>query len=126
MLDVYQHNNLKYLFYLPENFEEGKKYPLVINLHGAGTLGMDIDVLRRNPCTVRIRAHQYKGYVFAVPLCHGRDWNEIMESVIAWLSELRSRPYIDTDRVYLTGVSTYQKYPLLLHILKIFYIMQHS
>ena len=31
MLDVYQHNNLKYLFYLPENFEEGKKYPLVIS-----------------------------------------------------------------------------------------------
>ena len=105
MIDEYQHKNLKYIFYLPENFEEGKKYPLIISLHGAGSRGMDIDILKRNPCTTRIRAHQYKGYIFAAPLCHGRDWNEIMESVIDWVSELRSRPYIDTDRVYLTGVS---------------------
>jgi len=100
-----QFNNLKYIIYLPEDFDKGKKYPLVILLHGAGTRGTDVELLKRNPCTTRIKEHQNRGYVFAAPLCHAHDWNEIMETLIGWVSELRSRPYIDTDRIYLTGVS---------------------
>ena len=100
-----QYNDLGYIISFPEGFDEGKKYPLVILLHGAGTRGRDIELLKRNPCTTRIQAHQYKGFVFAAPICHAHDWNEIMQTVISWVSELRDRPYIDTDRIYLTGVS---------------------
>ena len=105
MIHEEQYNHLRSVISFPEGFDEGKKYPLVILLHGAGTRGFDIEVLKRNPCFTRLRAHQNKGYIFAAPLCTAHNWNEVMESVIGWLSELRERPYIDTDRIYLTGVS---------------------
>ena len=100
-----QHKKIKTLFSLPEGFDESKKYPLVIFLHGAGTRGNNIEALKQNSSFTKIQAHQDRGFVLAAPLCNAHDWFELMETLISWISELRELSYIDTDRVYLTGNS---------------------
>ena len=89
----------------PEGFEETKKYPLVVFLHGAGTRCNDLEILKRNACFTNLRLHQDRGYLLAAPLCQVHDWNEVMETVIAWIDSLRELPYVDVERVYLTGNS---------------------
>lgn len=98
-------NNLKYLVSYPEGFDETKKYPLVVFLHGAGTRCDDLEVLKRNACFTNLRLHQDRGYLLAAPLCSVHDWNEVMSSVMDMVESLRSLPYVDTRRVYLTGNS---------------------
>ena len=100
-----QFKALKTLLSLPEGFDENKKYPLVVFLHGAGTRCNDLEVLKRNACFTNLRLHQDRGFLLAAPLCQVHDWNEVMETVIAWIAELRALPYVDTHRVYLTGNS---------------------
>ena len=77
----------------------------MVFLHGAGTRCNDLEVLKRNACFTNLRLHQDRGFLLAAPLCEVHDWNEVMETVIAWIAELRALPYVDTDRVYLTGNS---------------------
>ena len=105
MIRECNHKDLKAIISLPDNFDENKKYPLVIFLHGAGTRGDDIGTLMRNVAFADIKNHQYKGYILAAPLCNAHDWCQIMQTVINWVSELRELTYVDTDRVYLTGLS---------------------
>ena len=100
-----QHKDVKTLLSLPEGFEENKKYPLVVFLHGAGTRCDDLEVLKRNACFTNLRLHQDRGYLLAAPLCSVHDWCEVMETVISWIAQLRTLPYVDTHRVYLTGNS---------------------
>ena len=100
------YRNFKTLFSIPEGFDENKKYPLVIFLHGAGTRSDNIEYLKKNTCFTNLRLHQdSRGFLLAAPLCHCHDWCEEMNSLIDWVAELRALPYVDTDRVYLTGNS---------------------
>ena len=41
--------DLQYLIRYPQNFDETKKYPVILFLHGAGTRSKDITVLKNNP-----------------------------------------------------------------------------
>ena len=47
-MEVKVFEGLEYLISYPDGFQEDKKYPLVIFLHGAGTRGEEIDRLKRN------------------------------------------------------------------------------
>ena len=40
---------LRYIIKYPKGFECNNKYPVLIFLHGAGTRGNDIEVLKDNP-----------------------------------------------------------------------------
>ena len=97
---------LEYLISYPEGFEEDKKYPLVIILHGAGTRGKPIDALRNNPAVVNLLKRQdARGYILLAPHCKSGDWNEWMNILIRLVETYREIPYIDETRVYLTGNS---------------------
>ena len=46
LLDAYQALNFQgmpYRFLLPENYDPGKKYPLILNLHGRAVLAMTMN-----------------------------------------------------------------------------------
>ena len=65
---------LEYLVSYPEGFQEEKKYPLVIILHGAGTRGKPIDALRNNPAVVNLLKRQdARGYILLAPHCKSGD-----------------------------------------------------
>ena len=40
---------MSYLECCPENFDTDKKYPVILHLHGAGSIGTDIKILYNQP-----------------------------------------------------------------------------
>ncbi len=45
MKEILHHKTLDYVINYPDDYEEGKKFPLLIHLHGAGTRGNDISLV---------------------------------------------------------------------------------
>ena len=96
---------LSYLISYPEGFQEDKKYPLVIFLHGAG-FRKDTERLRKNASVKNfLKRQNARGYVFIAPLCHKGNWYEWMSVLIRLVEAYRELPYIDKTRIHLTGNS---------------------
>lgn len=106
-----------YGLYIPKNFDDQKKYPLVVSLHGAfsnhrlnlkrvfgkgNRLGeTDAEATRYFPAVRDIE------YIVASPLARGTMGYQGIaeEDVYAVLDDVKKRFRIDEDRVYLTGLS---------------------
>lgn len=97
---------LEYLISHPKGFQEDKKYPLVIFLHGAGTRGEEIDCLQNNVSLQNILQRQdARGYILIAPHCKRGDWNEWMTILVHLIETCRETAYIDKTRIHLTGAS---------------------
>lgn len=99
--------NFKYVKYLPKDYDEIKKYPLVFFLHGGGERGDDLDVASRHGYMkyVREEGKEYP-FIFIAPQCpNNKYWGCYIESLIAFLDYICESLPIDMDRVYLTGLS---------------------
>lgn len=117
-----------YAIYIPQNFDESKKYPLVVFLHGAWSnhrLGLrrvfgqgNLPVTDLNkPDNVQresdLEASRYfprlkdTDYIVAAPYARGTAGYQGIpeEDVYEMLDDIKSRFLIDEDRVYLTGLS---------------------
>lgn len=102
-----KHFNFKYVQYLPKDFDPNEKYPLVFFLHGAGERGEDLDVAMRYGFMQHVRESDAEyPFIFVAPQCpDNKYWGCYTESLIAFLEEKIEELPIDTDRVYLTGLS---------------------
>ena len=99
--------NFSYVKYLPVDYDESKKYPLVFFLHGAGERGDDLDVASRHGYMKHVREDgaEYP-FIFIAPQCpNTKYWGCYTESLLAFLDYLCETLPIDPDRVYLTGLS---------------------
>ena len=97
---------LTYLISYPEGFQEDKKYPLVIFLHGAGFRGETTERLRKNSSVNNLLKRQdARGYILIAPLCKRGTWSEWMMPLIHLVETYRGSSYIDETRVHLTGYS---------------------
>lgn len=106
-----------YALYLPKSYEEGKQYPFVVMLHGAGSnhrLALkrvfgksnregetDVEASRYFP------AWKDRDYIVASPLARGTmGYQGIAEQdVIDMIADVKSRFLVDENRMYLTGLS---------------------
>lgn len=93
-----------YLVYLPKDYQE-KEYPVIIYLHGSSHAGNDLNRLKQYGLPRAIDQGQEFDFIVISPQCPaGKLW-----STDNWFEplyeELLSKYRIDTDRVYLTGVS---------------------
>ena len=101
------HYNFQYVKYLPKDYDENKKYPLVFFLHGAGERGDDLDVACRHGFMKHVREEgkEYP-FIFIAPQCpFDKYWGCYTESLLAFLDYICEQLPIDRDRVYLTGLS---------------------
>ena len=115
---------LKYRLIKPVDYKFGKKYPLVLFLHGAGERGDD------NAATLRHAAKdfsnpqtrsKYPAYV-VIPQCPtGKKWSEVdwskdsselpeepsdaMQSIKELIDEMIENAGVDRNRIYITGLS---------------------
>ena len=97
---------LEYLISYPEGFQNDKKYPLVIFLHGAGTRGNEIERLHKNSCVQNLFKRQNeRGYILLAPHCKSGDWNEQMKILVHLVEAFRALSFIDETRIHLTGNS---------------------
>ncbi len=98
-------DGLRYLIRFPDGFDAEKKYPLVIFLHGAGTRGDDIEVLKRN-AFFRITAEMPQfSFVAVAPLCSRNSWWDVFETLEKLVRQTASLPCVDHTRVSLIGNS---------------------
>lgn len=97
---------LKYLISYPKGFQEDKKYPLVIFLHGAGFRGETTERLKDNNCVKNfLKRQDARGYILIAPLCKRGNWYEWMYKLVRLVETYREISYIDETRVHLTGNS---------------------
>jgi predicted peptidase len=121
----YKNEAFKYRLLKPEKIEPGKKYPLVVFLHGAGERGDDNQSqLKYLPeWMARPEARQKFPCFVLAPQCRERKkWTEInwgdrlsaklaneptdqMKAVVAILDETIKKLPVDEKRIYLTGLS---------------------
>lgn len=99
----------KYALFLPEQYgKDNIRLPLILFLHGSGERGVDLEKVKK--LGVPRVAMKQKGFPFIVlaPQCPpGRWWTdiEVTEMVMAMLDEVTEKYLVDTDRIYLTGLS---------------------
>lgn len=97
---------LDYLLFLPEGYEqgEGRKWPLILFLHGAGERGDDINLVAVHGPPKIVGEKKDFPFIVASPQCpKGEVWDPVM--VLSFLDELLETHRIDSGRVYLTGLS---------------------
>jgi len=98
--------NLDYLLFLPQDYgkEQGKKWPLMIFLHGAGERGSDVNKVKTHGPPKVVEQKKDFPFILVSPQCpEGQGWEP--EEVIALLDEIQGKYKVDPDRVYLTGLS---------------------
>ena len=98
---------MQYTVRYPKDFDETKKYPLLLFLHGAGERGDDWDKVAwhgflRN---VREEGRQYP-FIIVAPQCPcDKYWGCYTESLFAFLDYTCDTLPVDKTRVYVTGLS---------------------
>ena len=115
----FQGTTLPYRFFIPENYDSTKKYPLVLALHGAGERGSDnvshvasyrIATAWADP----VNQSNFPCFVCAPQCPEGRSWTygfypapmgEEMATVVDILDSLAVEFSIDENRFYVTGLS---------------------
>ena len=101
-----QFENLQYVVTHPSGSIE-KRHPTIIFLHGAGSRGNDIALLRENPFFAensQVNCGDFPFSVFA-PLCYSNTWFDIFEQLQRFVKMVSDHPEVDSERVYLLGTS---------------------
>ena len=97
--------NFDYLQYLPKDFDENKKYPLVMFLHGAGERGEALEEVASHGFLKHVKNGKEYPFICIAPQCPDRYWGCYMESLKAFLEDICDTLPVDKSRVYLTGLS---------------------
>ena len=101
----------KYLLFLPDGYAQSgtrkaaeKKWPLLLFLHGIGERGNDPwKVKVHGPPKVAEKTADFP-FIVVSPQCPNGEWwsNEVLDAL---LDEVIAKYKVDTNRVYLTGLS---------------------
>jgi predicted peptidase len=97
---------LKYLAYVPNDYDKdpGRKWPLILFLHGAGERGSDVEKVKVHGPPKLVAQGKELPFVVISPQCPENQWWST-ETLLALLDEVGGKYRIDPDRVYLTGLS---------------------
>jgi predicted peptidase len=97
---------LKYLFYLPKDYDakSKKRWPLMLFLHGAGERGTNVQrVAIHGPMSLVKQGKEFP-FIIVAPLCPERErWQN--DSLLGLLERVEKKFKVDTNRIYLTGLS---------------------
>ena len=103
-----QHDEIKGLAYtvrFPQGFEEGKQYPTILFLHGAGTRRTGMATLEGNAISKYADANPDFPFVLVMPLCMEETWFDHWEVLKALVAKLQVTAWVDASRLYLSGNS---------------------
>ena len=96
----------QYLSYVPKEYgaKDGKRWPLMLFLHGAGERGTDVQrVAIHGPPKLVKQGREFQ-FVIIAPQCpEGDRWHD--EALMKLLDHVAHDYAVDTNRVYLTGLS---------------------
>jgi predicted peptidase len=97
---------MQHLTYLPPDYNpnSGKRWPLLLFLHGAGERGTNVQDVAINGPLKLVKQGRELPFIIVAPQCpKGQDWAD--EPLLALLEHAKKEYAVDTNRVYLTGLS---------------------
>ncbi|MBF8982678.1 prolyl oligopeptidase family serine peptidase [Lutibacter sp. B2] len=100
--------SLKYLLYLPKNYHsnERKKWPLIVFLHGIGSRGEDIEIVKKNGIPKMIEENEELPFIVVAPQCPTNSlWPIELDALYFLINKIIKEQNVDASRVYLTGLS---------------------
>lgn len=100
--DIVQKEEIGYILHLPSSVKEKK--PLLIFLHGDGEKGTDIEKVKIHGPFTYLKTHALDAYVLAPQCRENQLWNS--EIIYQLIQKIIKENNIDTDRIYLTGLSS--------------------
>jgi predicted peptidase len=101
-----QSTELDYLLFLPKGYDARaeKRWPMMLFLHGAGERGTDIWQVATHGPPKNVATHPDFPFIVVSPQCpEGQVWSK--ETLLALLNEITTQHSVDTNRIYLTGLS---------------------
>lgn len=99
--EIVEKHELGYVLHIPPNIKEKK--PLIIFLHGSGEKGTDIEKVKVHGPFKYIKTHELDAYILAPQCPENEYWND--EVLYRLILKIQKENNIDTNRIYLTGLS---------------------
>ncbi|MGQ9631523.1 MAG: prolyl oligopeptidase family serine peptidase [bacterium] len=99
---------LNYLLFLPKGYGTNprRRWPLILFLHGAGERGDDLELVKKHGIPKIVEEWEDFPFIAVSPQCPKESWwTSEVEALNALLDEIVKTYAVDTDRVYLTGLS---------------------
>lgn len=99
-------HELDYLLYVPkpDPAHPGKRWPLVLFLHGAGERGTNVNVVAVHGPPKQAAAGREFPFILVSPQCpSNQTWDN--EALLTLLDSIQSQLPVDPTRVYVTGLS---------------------
>jgi len=93
-----------YWLFVPEQYDDTKKLPLMLFMHGAGERGDDLELVKKwGPPKIVVGRKDFP-FVVASPQCaSGKRWD--VAAMAALVDDLAGRLSVDKERIYVTGLS---------------------
>ena len=95
---------LKYLLYLPKDYDQKASWPVLLFLHGIGERGDNLELVKKHGPPKLIAGGKQFPFIVVSPQCPNGQWWDSME-VVSLLDEIAKKYKVDQDRIYLTGLS---------------------
>lgn len=89
----------------PDTYNPQDKHPTILFLHGAGSRGEDLEVLKNNPYFLLTSGHVGFPFLTFAPQCSKNSWFDHFESLEALVTEISDYDFVDSSRIYLMGAS---------------------
>lgn len=99
---------LAYLLFLPEDYQKqsGKKWPLILFLHGIGQRGDDLDLVKTHGIAKIVEGQPDFPFITISPQCPDDTmWWDHPQTLKAIVDQVRAEYAVDEQRIYLTGLS---------------------
>ncbi|HEU5081249.1 MAG TPA: prolyl oligopeptidase family serine peptidase [Opitutaceae bacterium] len=94
-----------YLLHLPSDYQpRGKRWPLILFLHGAGERGSDLARVKTHGVAKIVESQPDFPFIVVSPQCPAGGWWS-SETLAAVLDEVEATYRVDKNRVYVTGLS---------------------
>ena len=103
--DILTIQGLKCVIGYPSSYAKGNKHPIIIFLHGAGSRGEDIEILRGNPYFKITSRHENFPFISIAPQCSKNTWFDHFENLQRLTAEILTYDFADPDKIYLMGAS---------------------
>lgn len=104
-MEVLTFEGREYLIEYPEGYQQGKRYPVVMFLHGAGTRGDDIAVLKGNMFMQMTKKYAEFSFITIAPHCKHGTWIDNFGALQRFTKAIAAADYTDPERLYLIGNS---------------------
>ncbi|WP_432666657.1 prolyl oligopeptidase family serine peptidase [Wukongibacter baidiensis] len=99
-------NNLKYLLYLPEDYSDNKKWPLILFLHGMGERGENLELVKKLGLPKLLETNKEFPFIVISPQCPDESyWTKHVDDLYELVEAIKKEYAVDDSRVYLTGLS---------------------